>query len=272
MSTQLLTFDQRSQAMIAEAVRRLRAEPRNTPGRDRQWPGYVRRGEQFGVTATCQEFPTYPLEADSPDTYVVCLQEWHFTEEPGAQVISKISWAQYVVARVWNAGPDTEYIPEGTPVHVWPVPTRRGIRWWMEAGEAESSSSPPPPPSSSPSSEESSSPASSASSEESSSPASSAESSSPASSLVSSEESSSPVSSEASSPASSEISVEPSSEISSGWEGQCVYQGQSGAWVRISQDCDGGAGDCAGCDAYYATAEPPQYEGELAFCACGFEA
>jgi hypothetical protein len=166
MAAEILTFDQASMTKIASVVRRLLAEPRNDPGRDRQWPGYLNRAQMFGTTSTCQEFPTYPEEQANPDTYCVCLQEWHFTEEPGQQEISKISWAQYVVARIWNADDKTEYLPEGSPVKVWPVPTRRGIRWWMEGTPGSSSSS-----------SESSSPSESSSSESSSSESSPSESS-----------------------------------------------------------------------------------------------
>lgn len=274
-TTNLTTFDAASQRKIASAVRRLLREPRNDPGRDRQWPGYANRGEQFGVTATCAEFPMYPLESAAPNTYVVKLQEWHFTEEPGAQEISKIDWSQYVVARIWNWKADTEYLVEGTSVHVWPVPTRRGIRWWMEAGEF---SSPPPPPSDE-SSSESPPPPSESSSEESS--QASSEASSTASSEASSQassEASSVVSSEASSAVSSEESAAPSSEQSpesseSGCTGSCNWEvelvGEVLTWVLQSNDCAGDA-SCV-CNNVAVCLGEPEYVGQTANAACGYE-
>ena len=133
----LVAFDLKSAKRIAAAVKRLEGTPQSTPGRDRNWPGTLGRDRWFGVTATCAEFPTYPNPppAATADTYCVRLIERFFTESPGTQVQTELQDNRYVVARLAcpTAVPtaDARWIPEGTEVEVYRLPTRRGSRYWF---------------------------------------------------------------------------------------------------------------------------------------------
>lgn len=133
----LVAFDPKSAKRIAAAVKRLEGTPQSTPGRDRNWPGTLGRDRWFGVTATCAEFPTYPNPppAATADTYCVRLIERFFTESPGTQVQTELQDNRYVVARLAcpTAVPtaDARWIPEGTEVEVYRLPTRRGSRYWF---------------------------------------------------------------------------------------------------------------------------------------------
>jgi hypothetical protein len=134
-STDLVAFDRKSAARIARAVKRIEATPHNGRGRGRKTPGWSGRDRWFGVTATCPEFPDYPQPPPATaDTYCVRLIERFFREEPGNQTQTELRDNRYVVARL--AAPtkvpdeDKRWLPEGTEVEVYRIPTRRGPRYY----------------------------------------------------------------------------------------------------------------------------------------------
>lgn len=128
----LIAFDSQSIQRIAQAIRRLEATPHKLPLRDRQWPATLGRDRWYGKTATCYEFPDYPQPPpETADTYCVQLVERYYTEEPGDQDQTQIDDARHVVARLACPTDDRRWIPEGTEVEVFRLPTRRGPRYYF---------------------------------------------------------------------------------------------------------------------------------------------
>lgn len=147
MAKKLITFSEDSAKRIADTVRRVAGEPLSTPRTDRQYPSYTTRGHGFGRTTISTDWPTYPSISDGADSYVVRIEEWQFTEEPGCQVVRTIQTDMYVVAHLAQTicCEERSFVTEGTPVKVWPVHTRKGVRWWFEPIEGCDTESSPCP-------------------------------------------------------------------------------------------------------------------------------
>jgi len=120
-------FDYQSIRLIAENVKRLRAQYQNLEqivlGLRRELPAHYIR---TGYTTTNTAHPTYPT---SGCQFVVKFEDWSFVEATALCAdTDKREWAsKYVLARVYGGG----YLAENTRVLLVRVPGYEGRRWWI---------------------------------------------------------------------------------------------------------------------------------------------
>jgi hypothetical protein len=120
-------FDQDSIHLLAENVKRLRAQYHNLAGVIR---GLRRENPAInirtGYTTTDTEHPSYPATGCQ---FVVRFEDWAFQESvPLCADLDKLEWAQKTkVCRVYGGA----YLEEDTRVIIVRVPGKEGRRWWI---------------------------------------------------------------------------------------------------------------------------------------------
>jgi hypothetical protein len=133
MAQTIQTFDAQSIQRIAGAVRRLESQVQNLQqqlgSRNKDMP--PARIIRTGITATNEQFPTYP--EPPANTFLVQFEDWTWEEkdwedEAGDLDQSLYAWPKkFVFARTKNGS----YLEKDTRVFLYRVATKSGDRWYI---------------------------------------------------------------------------------------------------------------------------------------------